>query len=53
MSQGKSIKDHLIHILIHGVLHLLGFDHQDHSSAKKMESFEIRVLKKIGVADPY
>ena len=53
LSQGKSIKDHLIHILIHGVLHLLGFDHQDYSSARKMESFEIRVLKKIGVADPY
>tara|TARA_B100001029_G_scaffold60703_1_gene49119 strand:- start:2408 stop:2875 length:468 start_codon:yes stop_codon:yes gene_type:complete len=53
MSQGKSIKDHLIHIFIHGVLHLLGFDHQDHASAEKMESFEIKVLKKIGVADPY
>ena len=53
MSQGKNTKDHLMHIFLHGVLHLLGFDHQDHSSAKKMESLEIRVLKKIGVADPY
>ena len=53
ISQGKETKDHLIHIFIHGVLHLLGFDHEEHSSAEQMESLEIRILKKIGVADPY
>jgi len=53
ISQGKETKDHLIHIFVHGVLHLLGFDHGEHSSAEQMESLEIRILKKIGVADPY
>jgi len=53
MSQGKETQDHLIHIFVHGVLHLLGFDHEEHSSAEQMESLEIRILKKIGVADPY
>ena len=53
ISQGKETQDHLIHIFVHGVLHLLGFEHQEHSSAAQMESLEIRVLKKIGVADPY
>ena len=53
VSKGKETQDHLIHIFVHGVLHLLGFDHEERSSAEKMESLEIRVLKKIGVADPY
>ena len=53
MVQGKEIQDHLIHIFVHGVLHLLGFDHGENSSAEQMESLEIRILKKIGVADPY
>ena len=53
VSQGKETQDHLIHIFVHGVLHLLGFDHDEHSSAEQMESLEIRILKKIGVADPY
>ena len=53
ISQGKETQDHLTHIFVHGVLHLLGFDHEEHSSAEKMESLEIRILKKIGVADPY
>ena len=53
ISQGKETKDHLIHIFVHGVLHLLGFDHEEHSSAEQMESLEVRILRKIGVADPY
>jgi len=53
ISQGKETQDHLIHIFVHGVLHLLGFDHEEYSSAEQMESLEIRILKKIGVADPY
>ena len=53
ISQGKETQDHLIHIFVHGVLHLLGFDHEEHSSAEQMESLEIRILEKIGVADPY
>ena len=53
ISQGKETKDHLIHIFVHGILHLLGFDHEENASAEQMESLEIRILKKIGVADPY
>ena len=53
ISQGKETQDHLTHIFVHGVLHLLGFDHEEQSSAEQMESLEIRILKKIGVADPY
>ena len=53
ISQGKETQDHLIHIFVHGVLHLLVFDHEKHSSAEQMESLEIKILKKIGVADPY
>ena len=53
ISQGKETQDHLTHIFVHGVLHLLGFDHEEHSSSEQMESLEIKILKKIGVADPY
>ncbi len=53
ISQGKEINHHLIHIFVHGVLHLLGFNHDQSSSADKMESLEVRILSKIGVADPY
>ena len=52
-SQGKNTKHHLIHIFVHAVLHLLGFDHEEQTSAKRMESREVKILKKIGVADPY
>ena len=53
ISQGKETQDHLIHIFVHGVLHLLGFDHEEYLSAQQMESLEIKILKKIGIADPY
>ena len=53
MSQEKDIKHHLIHIFVHGVLHLIGFDHEEEFSAAEMESLEVRILNKIGVADPY
>ena len=43
----KSFKSHLIHLFIHGVLHLLGFDHAEQSSAEQMEALEVRVLKKL------
>ena len=52
-TQGKSTQNHLIHIFVHGILHLLGHDHEESSSAEKMESLEVRILEKIGVADPY
>lgn len=51
--QGKSVRDHYAHMTIHGVLHLLGFDHQDDREATKMELLETRVLAGLGIADPY
>jgi len=50
---GKAFSDHLNHMAIHGILHLLGYDHADLPSANKMEGIEIEFLKKIGVNNPY
>jgi len=51
--QGKKEHDHLIHLILHSVLHLLGYDHVDSKSAKVMEEIEINTLKKLGIANPY
>ena len=51
--QNKKVSDHMAHIFIHGVLHLLGHDHQKEVQAETMENLERRILSKIGVADPY
>ena len=51
--QGKETADHLTHIILHSVLHLVGYDHEDEASANKMELLEISTLKKIGIANPY
>lgn len=53
IEQGKSLADHFTHMLIHGFLHLLGYDHMTESEAKTMESLEIRVLKKFSIGNPY
>ena len=53
LEQGKEAADHLIHIILHSVLHLVGYDHEDEASANKMELLEITTLKKIGIANPY
>ncbi|MEA2832339.1 MAG: putative rRNA maturation factor [Methylobacteriaceae bacterium] len=50
---GRSLRDHLAHMLVHGMLHLLGFDHENESEAEKMEAFERRILAKLGIDDPY
>ena len=50
---GKVFLDHLIHMAIHGILHLLGHDHSDLTSADKMELIEINFLDKIGIKNPY
>jgi probable rRNA maturation factor len=50
---GKAFLDHLIHMAIHGILHLLGHDHSDLTSADKMELIEINFLDKIGIKNPY
>ena len=51
--EGKTFSDHLSHMAIHGILHLLGYDHDDLPSANKMEGIEIEFLNKIGVKNPY
>ena len=51
--QKKGLADHLRHLVIHGVLHLLGYDHVKTAPAKRMEALETRILASLGVADPY
>jgi probable rRNA maturation factor len=51
--QGKSVKAHLAHLIIHGCLHAQGFDHEHEKEATKMEKLEVALLKKMGFADPY
>ena len=51
--QGKAARDHYAHMAIHGVLHLLGLDHEDNADAERMEALERRVLAGLGIADPY
>ena len=50
---GKTLTDHALHLLVHGTLHLLGFDHERDADAALMEGIESGVLGKLGVADPY
>ena len=51
--QNKEEQDHLSHLIIHSLLHLAGYDHQEADSAKQMESLEVKALKKLGIANPY
>lgn len=51
--QGKSLADHMAHLVVHGVLHLLGFDHVRDAEARRMEALEVAILAGLGVADPY
>ena len=49
----KKFTDHLTHMAIHGILHLIGHDHEDTTSANKMESIEINFLGGLGISNPY
>lgn len=51
--QGKPLAHHWAHIIIHGVLHLLGYDHLDDEQAEEMESKEIALLQKLNIPNPY
>ena len=51
--QNKTFNDHLLHIAIHGTLHLIGYDHVKESEAVEMENLEIKILEKMQIADPY
>ena len=53
LEQEKELESHWAHILIHGILHLIGYNHEDSSAANIMEDLEIQVLKKIGISNPY
>ena len=50
---GKPMADHVTHLLVHGALHLLGFDHIDDADAARMEALEVRILANLGLSDPY
>ncbi|WP_207480563.1 rRNA maturation RNase YbeY [Arenibaculum pallidiluteum] len=52
-SQGKALADHVSHLVVHGVLHLLGYDHEKDEDADRMERLETRILAGLGIADPY
>ncbi|MEC9346228.1 MAG: rRNA maturation RNase YbeY [Pseudomonadota bacterium] len=52
-AEGKSFADHLSHMIVHGVLHLMGYDHEDAGEAEEMEALERLVLAGLGIADPY
>jgi len=51
--QAKRPRDHWAHLTVHGVLHLLGYDHIDDGEAEAMETLETRILAGLGIADPY
>jgi len=51
--QGKTLEDHWGHMVVHATLHLLGFDHDNDSDTAEMESLEMRILGRHGIANPY
>ena len=51
--QGKSLRAHWTHLFVHGVLHLAGYDHERDADARRMEQREVRVLRALGLANPY
>jgi len=53
IDQGKSIESHWAHMVVHGCLHLCGFDHESDDQAKEMEVLEIAILNNLGYIDPY
>ena len=52
-AQDKSLSDHLSHLVVHGVLHLMGLDHETAEEAEEMEALERDLLAGLGIADPY
>ncbi|HLS68935.1 MAG TPA: rRNA maturation RNase YbeY [Kiloniellales bacterium] len=53
VAQNKSLRDHSAHLVVHGVLHLLGFDHEEAGQAALMEGLEVQLLATLNIADPY
>lgn len=48
-----SVSQHAAHLVVHGMLHLLGYDHEDETQAREMEALEVRILGRLGIPDPY
>src|SRR3546814_11053715 len=53
LEQGKTVADHTVHLLVHGILHLLGYDHEQADEAEEMEALERILLAGLGLAAPY
>lgn len=53
LEQNKSFEDHAVHMLVHSILHLLGYDHEIESEAEAMEALEIEILRGFGIKNPY
>lgn len=51
--ESKTLSDHFAHLIVHGVLHLLGYDHEVEAEAEVMEALEVKALATLGIADPY
>ena len=51
--ESKPLENHISHLVVHGVLHLLGYDHEDDEEAEMMEERERQILTKLGIPDPY
>ncbi|HUR42915.1 MAG TPA: rRNA maturation RNase YbeY [Aestuariivirga sp.] len=53
LDQDKTLPHHTSHLIVHGLLHLLGYDHETGKEAAEMERLEARILKELGISDPY
>ena len=53
LAQKKKFRDHLAHLILHSILHLIGFDHENKKMAEIMENLEIKILQKLKISNPY
>ncbi len=53
LEQSKTVYAHWAHLIVHGMLHLQGFDHEDETEATKMEALEVKILSTLGYSNPY
>lgn len=53
VEQNKTLQAHFTHLLVHGFLHLIGYDHEEEDDAVEMETLEIRILDRLGITNPY